>query len=161
MPTFDVVSEVDMQEVRNAIDQANREIGTRFDFKGSDTRVEQAGAELTVLADSEFRIGQAREILRQRLAKRGIDLSCLAEGPVEAVGGDRARQKITVRQGIEADLARKLVRLVKDSRLKVQAQIMGEQVRVSGKKRDDLQAVIALLRGQDHGIPLQFTNFRD
>jgi len=161
MPSFDVVSEVDMQEVRNAVDQANREIGTRFDFKGTDTRVEAADAVLTVHADDEFRIGQARDILRQRLAKRGIDLLCLAEGPLEKAGGDRARQAITVRQGIEADLARRIVKLVKDSKLKVQAQIQGQQVRVTGKKRDDLQAAIAVLRQQDLGIPLQYINFRD
>jgi uncharacterized protein YajQ (UPF0234 family) len=161
MPSFDVVSEVDMVEVRNAVDQANREIGTRFDFKGSDTRIDQADAKLTVHADDEFKVGQARDILENKLAKRGVDLGSLEHGKVEKAGGDTARQDITVRQGIDADLARRIVKRIKDAKLKVQASIQGEQVRVTGKKRDDLQAVIAMLRKEDLGLPLQFTNFRD
>jgi uncharacterized protein YajQ (UPF0234 family) len=161
MPSFDVVSEVDMVEVRNAVDQANREIGTRFDFKGSDARIEQAEAKLTIHADDEFKVGQARDILETKLAKRGVDLGSLDRGQVEKAGGDKARQEIAVRQGIDADLARRIVKRIKDAKLKVQASIQGEQVRVTGKKRDDLQEVIAMLRKEELGLPLQFTNFRD
>jgi uncharacterized protein YajQ (UPF0234 family) len=161
MPSFDVVSEVDMQEVRNAVDQANREISNRFDFKGTDARVEQAEARLTVFADDEFKVGQAVDILQNKLAKRDVDIGCLDPGKVEKAGGDKARQEITVRQGIDTDLARKIVKLIKDRKLKVQASIQGDKVRVTGKKRDDLQSVIGMLREQPLGLPLQYTNFRD
>jgi uncharacterized protein YajQ (UPF0234 family) len=161
MPSFDVVSEVDLQEVRNAVDQANREITTRFDFKGSDARVEQAEAKLTVFADDEFKVDQARDILQLKLTKRNVDIACLELGKVQIVGGNKAKQEITVRQGIETELAKKIVKILKDAKLKVQASIQGEQVRVSGKKRDDLQAAIALLRQQDLGLPIQYINFRD
>lgn len=160
MPSFDVVSEVDMHELRNAVDQANREIGNRFDFKGSDARVEQNENELTVHAASDFQVDQIGEILNRSLAKRGIDIQCLDRGEVE-IANMRARQRVTVRQGIDKELAKKLVKHIKDAKMKVQAAIQGEQVRVTGKKRDDLQEVIALLRKEDFGMPLQFTNFRD
>jgi hypothetical protein len=161
MPSFDVVSEVNLQEVRNAVDQANREISTRFDFKGSDARVEWAENKITIYADDEFKVGQARDILELKLSKRGIDLASLDRGKVEPIGGDKAKQLITVRQGIDADLARKMVKIIKDAKLKVQASIQGDQVRVTGKKRDDLQTAIAHLRQQEFGLPLQYVNFRD
>lgn len=160
MPSFDVVSEVNMQEVRNAVDQANREISTRFDFKGSDARVEQTEDKLTLHAGSEFQIDQVMDILLNKLAKRGVDIACLEKGKVE-VAGARARQPVTLRQGIDAESAKKIVKLIKDSKVKVQASIQGEQVRVSGKKRDDLQETIALLRQAKLDLPLQYTNFRD
>lgn len=161
MPSFDVVSQVNMQEVRNAVDQANREISTRFDFKGSDARVEQAEVKLTLYADDEFKVGQARDILQLKLSKRGVDLAALEFAKVEIIGGNKARQDATVREGISTELAKKIVKAIKDSKLKVQAAIQGEEIRVSGKKRDDLQAAIALLKGQKFDIPLQFINFRD
>jgi uncharacterized protein YajQ (UPF0234 family) len=150
-----------MQEVRNAVDQANREISTRFDFKGSDSRVEQNEARLTVHADDEFKVGQARDILENRLVKRGVDIACLDHGKVESTPTGKARQELTVRQGIDTESARKLVKLIKGTKLKVQAAIQGEQVRVTGKKRDDLQAVITTLREAGLDLPLQYINFRD
>lgn len=160
MPSFDVVSEVDKHELDNALDQTNREVGTRFDFKGSDARVEKQEKNLQLSAQSEFQINQMLDILRSKLVKRGIDLDCLEYGKVEEVGS-RTKQQITVREGVDKELARKIVKLVKDAKLKVQAAVQGEQVRITGKKRDDLQEVIALLKQSDLGIPLQFTNFRD
>jgi cyclic-di-GMP-binding protein len=160
MPSFDVVSEVDLQEVRNAVDQANREVGTRFDFKGVDARFELTGSEVLLRADTEFRLAQMLDILRQKLVKRKVDLDCLEIKDPE-ISLHAAKQQVLIREGIEADLARKLVRAVKDTRLKVQAQIQGNQLRVSGTKRDDLQQVIAALRAGDWGLPLQFSNFRD
>lgn len=160
MPSFDVVSEVDMHELRNAVDQANREISNRFDFKGTDARVEQNETELTVHAASDFQIEQVNEILNRALAKRGIDIQCLDKQEVE-VANMRAKQRVVVRQGIDKELAKKLVKTIKDSKLKVQAAIQGEQVRVTGKKRDDLQEVIAMLKQADFGLPLQYQNFRD
>ncbi len=160
MPSFDVVSEVDMHELTNAVDQANREIANRFDFKGTDSKVEQNGNELLLESASDFQVKQIMEILKAKLVKRGIDLEALDAGEVEEVG-NRARQKVMIREGIDKETARKIVKLVRETRLKVQAAIQGEQVRVSGKKRDDLQKVIAHLREQKLGIPLQFTNFRD
>jgi len=161
MPSFNVVSEVDWQEVRNAVDQANREIGTRYDFKGTDARIEQSDANLVVHADEEFQVDQALEILRNKLAKRKVDLDCLDIGDVEAASSGKSRQEIQVRDGIDQDLARQLVKTIKASKMKVQASIQGSQVRVTGKKRDDLQNVISLLREQKVGLPLQFVNFRD
>jgi len=161
MPSFDVVSEVDIQEVRNAVDQANREISNRFDFKGSDARAEQQEGKLILFADDEFKIGQARDILQLKLSKRSVDIGCLQADKVEIVGGNKARQEMTVRQGIDTELAKKIVKLIKDSKLKVQAAIQGDRVRVTGKKRDDLQAVIMLLRQQKLGLPLQYINFRE
>ena len=160
MPSFDVVSEVDIQEVRNAVDQSNREVGTRFDFKGIDARFELTGSEVMLRADSEFRLSQMLDILRQNLVKRKVDLDCL-EIKEPQVSLNAARQQVIIRQGIDTEVARKLVKAIKETRLKVQAQIQGEQVRVSGNKRDDLQQVIAQLRAGDWGLPLQFSNFRD
>ena len=160
MPSFDVVSEVDMHELVNAVDQSNREITNRFDFKGSDARVEQAENVLTLHASSEFQINQMLDILYAKLAKRGVDIACMDKGKVE-VAGNKARQALTVRQGIDADIARKIVKLIKDSKIKAQASIQGEQVRITGKKRDDLQEAIAMLRKADVGLPLQYNNFRD
>ena len=150
MPSFDVVSEVDEHELANAIDQANREISNRFDFKGSDARVDYAEPALTIFADDEFKAGQVRDIL-----------GCLEPGEVEERGGGKVQQKVTVRRGIDAALGKTLVKKIKSSKMKVQAAIQGEQLRITGKKRDDLQAVIALLKEEDTGLPLQYTNFRD
>ncbi len=160
MPSFDVVSEVDKHELGNALDQANREIGTRYDFKGSNARIEQSGNLLNLEAESEFQVRQMIPILKEKMAKRGIDVDCLEFGDVVEMNR-RARQPVTVREGLDKDLARKMVRLIKDSKLKVQAAVQGEQLRVSGKKRDDLQQVMQLLRSAGLGIPLQFNNFRD
>jgi uncharacterized protein YajQ (UPF0234 family) len=160
MPSFDTVSEVELQEITNAVDQANREVGTRYDFKGSCAKVEQSDDILTVLADSEFQLEQVRDILHSKLAKRGVDLRALEAGKIE-VSNNQARQTLTVRQGIPQDIARQIVKLVKDAKLKVQVNIQGDKVRVSGKKRDDLQDVIALLRGAAIDLPLQYVNFRD
>jgi uncharacterized protein YajQ (UPF0234 family) len=161
MPSFDVVSEVDKQELVNAVDQANREISNRYDFKGTDARIEQVDSRLAVYADNEFQVGQAVDVLRNKLAKRSIDLACLEFGETEEIGGGKARQYITICEGIDRELAKKITRLVKDQKLKVQVSIQGEQLRVTGKKRDNLQDVISLLRGDDFGIPLQYVNFRD
>ncbi len=160
MSSFDVVSEVDWQEVRNSADQANREVGTRFDFKGSDAKLSLDGETVTLQAESEFQLEQMMDILQKKLAKRSVDIGCLEIGKAETAN-NRARQAVTIRQGIDTDTARKMVKEIKASKIKVQAQIQGEQVRVSGKKRDDLQAVIALLKNVDFGLPLQFINFRD
>lgn len=161
MPSFDIVSEANLQEVRNAVDQANREIENRFDFKGSDTRVGQGESTLTIESADDYKVRQAIEILNLRLAKRGVDLDFLVPGEIQPAGGGRARVEITIRQGVDADNARKIVKVIKDAKLKVQASVQGDQVRVTGKKRDDLQAAIALLRGAGLGLPLQYTNFRD
>ena len=160
MPSFDIVSEVDHHELSNAIDQANREIGTRYDFKGSDARIEQANNQLTLSTESEFQIKQMTPILKEKMSKRGIDVSCLEFADIVEMN-KRARQQVLVREGLDKDLARKIVKLIKDSKLKVQASIQGEQVRVNGKKRDDLQQVMKLLKEANLGIPLQFNNFRD
>ncbi len=160
MPSFDVVSEVDMHEVSNAVDQTNREIKTRYDFKGTNAKVEREEVTLTLHAQAAFQIKQMMDILAQKLAKRGVDLGCLEEGKVEE-RGNRARQTVNIRRGIDAETARKLVKLVKDAKLKTQAAIQGEKVRVTGKSRDDLQKVIGMLRGAEVDRPLQFENFRD
>lgn len=160
MPSFDVVSEVDAHELRNAIDQANREVDNRFDFKGVGARFEMDNNTINVIAREEFQLHQMLDILRLKLAKRSIDVGCLAEGPV-VVTGSTAKMPLEVRQGIDTPLAKKIVRLIKDQKMKVQAAIQGNQVRVTGKKRDDLQAVISLLKEAELGLPLQYTNFRD
>ena len=160
MPSFDTVSEVDLHEVSNAIDQANREICNRYDFKGSSARVVQSEDQLTIQADNEFQLDQVRDILHLKLAKRGIDLGSIEEGKLETTI-NQARQTLRVQQGIPQDIARKIVKLVKDAKLKVQASVQGDKVRVSGKNRDDLQKVIALLKGAAIDLPLQYTNFRD
>ena len=161
MPSFDIVSEIDRPELTNAIHQANKELSTRFDFKGSDARVESSENTLTVFADNEFQVKQAVEVLCLKLSKRGIDLACLDGQPIEEIGGNKARQKILLKEGIDADLGRKLIKLIKDEKLKVQAQMQGQQLRVTGKNRDDLQKVIALAKASDSELPLQFNNFRD
>ncbi len=160
MPSFDVVSEIDKHELSNAVDQANREITARFDFKGSGAHIDQDKALLTLHAGNEFQIKQMMDILEGKLVKRGIDLVSLDRGKIEDTGV-KAQQKVTVREGIDAELARKIVKLIKDSKSKAQAAIQGEQVRITGKKRDDLQEVIALLRKAELGMPLQYNNFRD
>ncbi|MEP7207797.1 MAG: YajQ family cyclic di-GMP-binding protein [Casimicrobiaceae bacterium] len=161
MPSFDIVSEVNQVEVRNAIDQANKELSTRFDFKGSDARVDQKEKTLTLYADDEFKLSQVTDIVTGKLAKRGVDVRALKHGDIEKVSGNKVKQVVTVREGIEQDLSKKVVKLVKDSKLKVQASIQGEAVRVSGAKRDDLQGVIALVKKNITDFPVQFTNFRD
>ena len=160
MPSFDVVSEIDQHELTNAVDQTNREVTNRFDFKGTNSRVERADLKLTLVAPAEFQIKQMTDILLTRIAKRGIDVRALKFEAVQA-GTSEARQEVIVRQGIDKDLARTIVKLVKDTGLKVQAAVQGEQLRVTGKKRDDLQLVIATLRKADLELPLQFTNFRE
>lgn len=160
MPSFDVVSEIDLHEASNAVDQANREVSTRFDFKGSGAKYELDEAVVTMTGESEFQLEQMLDILYSKLSRRGIDLACVELGEVEQAGKE-ARQVVTLRQGIDADLGRRITRLVKDQKMKVQAAIMGDKVRISGKKRDDLQAAIKLLREQELGMPLQFNNFRD
>lgn len=160
MPSFDVVSQVDLHELTNAVDQTNREVSKRFDFKGSGARLEQSGWELTLIAEGEFQVKQMREILHNKMAKRGIDLGCLDEGEIKQLGKE-ARQLLAARHGIDKDLAKKIVKQVKEARLKVQTVVQSEQVRVTGKKRDDLQLVIKTLREADLELPLQFVNFRD
>ncbi|HKJ51159.1 MAG TPA: YajQ family cyclic di-GMP-binding protein [Gammaproteobacteria bacterium] len=160
MPSLDVVSEVDQHELSNALDQANREIGTRYDFKGSNARIERAGNQLTLEAESGFQLKQMIPVLKEKMSKRGIDVDCLEFGDVVEMNR-RARQPVTVREGLDSETARKMVRLIKESKLKVQAAIQGEQLRVSGKKRDDLQQVMQIIRSAGLGIPLQFNNFRD
>jgi len=160
MPSFDTVSEVDHHELSNAIDQANREIGTRYDFKGSNAKIEQTENQLSLTAESEFQIKQMTPILKEKMSKRGIDVSCLEFSDVVEMN-KRASQQVLVREGLDKDLARKIVKLIKDSKIKAQAAIQGDQVRVSGKKRDHLQQIMQLLREANLGIPLQFNNFRD
>ncbi|MCC6202997.1 MAG: YajQ family cyclic di-GMP-binding protein [Gammaproteobacteria bacterium] len=160
MPSFDVVSQVDKHELSNAVDQCNREITNRFDFKDSGAHVEQQERELTLVAQAEFQIKQMHDILRARIAKRGIDVACLEFGEIRTAGQE-ARQIVTVREGIDTDTARKIIKHIKDAKLKVQAAIQQEQVRITGKQRDDLQDTIALLKKGDFGLPLQYLNFRD
>ena len=161
MPSFDVVSEANLVEVRNALDQANKEISTRFDFKGSDARIEQKEHELTAYADSEFQLGQVRDVLIAKMTKRNVDVRFLDMGKIEKIGGDKVKQVIKIRKGIESNAAKKIVRIIKDSKMKVQGSIQGEAVRVTGAKRDDLQATMALLRKEVSELPLEFNNFRD
>ncbi|HEX7635168.1 MAG TPA: YajQ family cyclic di-GMP-binding protein [Noviherbaspirillum sp.] len=161
MPSFDVVSEANLVEVKNAVDQSNKEISTRFDFKGSDARVEQKERELTAYADSEFQLNQVRDVLTGKMVKRNVDVRFLDIGKIEKIGGDKVKQVIKIRNGIESDAAKKIVRIIKDSKMKVQASIQGDAVRVNGAKRDDLQAAIALLRKEVTDLPLEFNNFRD
>jgi len=161
MPSFDIVSEVDRQEVKNAVEQTNKEVGNRFDFKGSDARVEQAELVLTVFADDEFKLGQVTDVLRGRLAKRNIDVRCLELGAVEKITGDKVKRPITVKVGVPQDKGKAMQKLLKDAKLKVQASIQGDALRVSGAKKDDLQAAIQLVRTSVKDLPLQFINFRD
>jgi len=163
MPSFDIVSEVNQVEVRNAIDQTNKEVSTRFDFKGSDARVEINDKEktLTVFGDDDFKLSQVRDVMTAKLAKRGIDIRCLKLGDGESISGNKMKQPVTVREGIEQELAKKIVKLLKDSKMKVQGSIQGDVVRVSGAKKDLLQDAIALIRKSITEFPLQFKNFRD
>jgi uncharacterized protein YajQ (UPF0234 family) len=161
MPSFDVVSEADMIEVKNAVDQSNKEITTRFDFKGSSAKVEQKENELTAFADSDFQLSQVRDVLINKMSKRKVDVRFLDEGKIEKIGGDKVKQVIKVKNGIETEDAKKIVRVIKDSKMKVQASIQGEAVRVTGAKRDDLQAAMAMLRKDVPDLPLEFNNFRD
>ena len=161
MPSFDIVSEVNHVEVRNAVDQANKEVTNRFDFKGSDARVEINEQVLTVFADDEFKLGQVRDVLTGKLSKRGLDIRCLELGTPEKISGNKVKQAVTVRAGVEQDLGKKIVRMVKDSKLKAQASIQGDAVRVSGAKKDILQEVIQLVRKSITDFPLQYKNFRD
>lgn len=160
MPSFDVVSEIDTHELTNAVDQAVRELSQRFDFKGTDASFELEDTTVTMSAEADFQLKQMLEILKLRVAKRGIDVACLEIKDPE-VNLARAKQLVILKHGIDADTGRKVSRLIKDSKLKVQAQIQGEKVRIIGKKRDDLQEAIAFLRKSDVGLPLQFNNFRD
>ena len=160
MPSFDVVSEVDIQEVRNAVDQAVRELGTRFDFKSVDAGFKLADESIQLHAEEEFQLGQMLDILRDKFNRRSIDVRVLDPGEVEA-SGKQKRQAFALKQGIDRDAARKIVKLIKDAKLKVQSQIQGDQVRVTGKKRDDLQQAIAVLKEADLDMPLDFNNFRD
>jgi uncharacterized protein YajQ (UPF0234 family) len=160
MPSFDVVSEVDLHEVRNGVDQANREVGQRYDFKGSSARFELSDDQITLHGQTDFQLQQMLEMLDMKLAKRGVDIGCLERRPPE-IGAKTARQTVLLKQGIETEIARRMVKDIKTSKTKVQAQIQGDQLRVTGKKRDDLQQVIGLLKEGDYGLPLQFTNFRD
>jgi len=160
MPSFDTVSEVDAHELSNAIDQANREISNRYDFKGSDAKVAQEENNLRIEAQSEFQLDQVYDILVTKMSKRGIDVMCLERGKIDEANM-RAKQQIMLQQGVDKDSARKMVKLIKDSKIKVQAAIQGEKLRVTGKKRDDLQKVMALLKDAELGLPLQFNNFRD
>jgi uncharacterized protein YajQ (UPF0234 family) len=164
MPSFDAVIDPNLVELRNAVEQASREIGTRFDFKGSSARIDLAekAKEITLFADSDFQIAQVSEILLAKLAKRSVDLRYLdMTAKIEKIGGDKARKLLTVRSGIESDVAKKMQTLVKQSKLKVQAAIQGDSVRISGAKRDDLQAAMALLRKELPDVPLSFNNFRE
>ena len=160
MPSFDVVSDFDAHEAANAVDQANREVNTRFDFKGTGSKFELDDQVIALTSQSEFQLQQMMDILRQKLAKRGVDLGCLDEQEPE-ITGSAARQNVVLRRGIDSDLARKLVKTVKNSKIKVQAAIQGDKLRISGKKRDDLQATIRLLKDTDVDLPLQYENFRD
>ncbi len=160
MPSFDVVCEANIVEVKNATEQANKEISTRFDFKGTDARVEQKERELTTYADSDFQLGQVRDVLTGKMVKRNVDVRFLDIGKIEKIGGDKVKQVIKVKNGIESEDAKKIVRVIKDSKMKVQASIQGDAVRVTGAKRDDLQAAMALLR-KEIDLPLEFNNFRD
>lgn len=160
MPSFDIVSEINHHELANAVDQANRELETRFDFKGTEAKFVLEASTVTLTAPAEFQLKQMLDILKLRLTKRAIDIDCLEVQEPET-NLAQAKQQVTLREGIDAEVARKLQRSVKDSKLKVQAAIQGEKLRVSGKSRDELQAVIALLRAGKFGVPLQFNNFRD
>jgi uncharacterized protein YajQ (UPF0234 family) len=161
MPSFDIVSDVNQVEVRNAVDQANKEISTRFDFKGSDARAEYDGKAMTLFADDEFKLRQVTDIVVAKLTKRQVDIRSLKYGEAEKISGNKVKQAVTVRTGVEQELAKKIVKLLKDSKLKVQASIQGDAVRVSGGKKDELQSAIAQVRKSIADYPLQYQNFRD
>lgn len=161
MPSFDIVSEVDKQEIRNAIDQVNKEVATRFDFKGSDARVEQTDYQLTVYADDDFKLEQILDILRTKLTKRNVDVRCLDIQSSEKISGNKVKQTIAVKTGLDSELAKKIVRIIKDSKMKVQASIQSDTVRVTGSKKDLLQEAIQLVKKTIQDFPVQFQNFRD
>lgn len=161
MPSFDIVSQVDRQEVKNAVEQTNKEVSNRFDFKGSDARIEQAELALSVFADDEFKLGQVTDVLRGRLAKRNVDVRCLELGAIEKISGDKLKRAVSVKVGVPQEKGKQIQKLVKDAKLKVAASIQGDAVRVSGGKKDDLQAVIQLVCKSVTDLPLQFVNFRD
>ena len=161
MPSFDVVSEVDLQEVDNAVNQARKEVGQRYDFKGSNTAMDLEEAEIKVDSVDDFKVKAAVEVIESKLVKRGVSMKAIERGPVEPSAGGRAKQKLTIQQGISTEKARLIVKAIKNAKIKVQAQIREAEVRVTGKKRDDLQDVIQLLKQEDFGLPLQFVNMRD
>ena len=161
MPSFDTVCEPNMVEVKNAVENASKEIATRFDFKGTSAALELKDKEITVFGDADFQLSQVEDVLLAKLTKRSVDVRFLDIGKVEKIGGDKVKQIIKIRKGIESDAAKKIVRLIKDSKMKVQASIQGESVRITGAKRDDLQAAMALIRKEVIDVPLSFNNFRD
>jgi len=161
MPSFDTVCEANLVEVKNAVENAAKEIATRFDFKGTSAAIELKDKEITMFGDAEFQLTQVEDILRNKLTKREVDVRFLDRGDVQKMGGDKVKQVIKVRNGIESEAAKKIQRLIKDSKLKVQAAIQGESIRVTGAKRDDLQAAMALIRKDMTDLPLSFNNFRD
>jgi cyclic-di-GMP-binding protein len=163
MPSFDITLEANAVEVKNAVDTANKEIANRFDFKGSDARIEwkEKEHELTVFADDEFKLGQVRDVLVGKFAKRGVDARFLEDKDIEKIGGDKVKQKIVVKNGVDSEHAKKIVKMIKDAKLKVTASTQGEVVRVSGSKKDDLQGAIQLVRGGVTDLPLKYENFRD
>ena len=161
MPSFDIVSQVDRQEVKNAVDQTNKEVTNRFDFKGSDARVEQAEMVLTVFGDDEFKLGQVLDVLRGRMTKRNVDIRCLELGAVEKISGDKVKRPVTVKVGLPQEKSKQIQKLIKEAKLKVAASIQGDAVRISGAKKDELQAAIQLVRTSVTDVPVQFINFRD
>ena len=160
MPSFDVVSEVDMHELTNAVDQANKEVTTRYDFKGTGAKFELTNSDVTLIGESKFQLGQMIDIFRIKLSRRGVDVDCMDIQPAEETGL-KVKQKVIIKEGLDSESAKKITKLIKEQKLKVQAQVQKEQVRVTGKKRDDLQAVMATLKSAGLGLPLQFKNFRD
>ena len=161
MPSFDTVCDPDMVEVKNAVDNSAKEIGTRFDFKGTSAAIELKDKEITLLGDAEFQLQQVEDILRNKMTKRNVDVRFLDKGSVQKIGGDKVKQVVKVRNGIESELAKKIQKFVKESKLKLQASIQGDAVRISGAKKDDLQAAMALIRKEVADFPLSFNNFRD
>ncbi|MBA3478693.1 MAG: YajQ family cyclic di-GMP-binding protein [Lautropia sp.] len=161
MPSFDVICEANMVEIRNALDQANKEITNRFDFKGSDSRIELKDKAMTAFADDDFKLSQVRDVLLSKLAKRNVDVRFLDSGSIEKISGDKVKQVITVRHGVPQDAAKKIVKLLKDAKLKVSGSIQGDAVRVAGAKRDDLQTAIGLIKQEINDLPLAVDNFRD
>ncbi|MBF0622311.1 MAG: YajQ family cyclic di-GMP-binding protein [Magnetococcales bacterium] len=161
MPSFDIVSEVDLQEVDNAVNQAAKEIRTRYDFRGSESKLSRDEAVITIVSDDEYKLEQVIDVLKTKMVRRKIDPETLDYADIEPASGSLVRQLVTVRQGVERDMARKIVKDIKNSKIKVQAAIQGEQIRVTGKKRDDLQQVIALIKTKSYGLPLQYINFRN
>ncbi|WP_342618428.1 YajQ family cyclic di-GMP-binding protein [Rhodoferax sp. GW822-FHT02A01] len=161
MPSFDTVCEPDLTEVKNGVDNTAKEIGTRFDFKGTSASIELKDKEITLIGDADFQLQQIDDVLRNKLAKRNVDVRFLDKGDVQKIGGDKVKQVIKVRNGIESEVAKKIQRAIKDSKMKVQAAIQGDAVRVTGAKRDDLQAAMALIKKEVPDMPLSFNNFRD